>query len=139
MEKLNKTRAFLTEFIIVILFFSFAAVIAIGLYVEANRKNDESVLLSKASMQAQSVAESIRADNSVYDKEGIYTEYLDENMNIVSEDEATYAQKIIVTAINSGDSAIGTEYQYKIIIVDADSDENVFEISLHKYESREVQ
>lgn len=139
MEKLNKTRAFLTEFIIVILFFSVAAVITIGLYVEANSKNDESVLLSKASMQAQSVAESIRANNSIHDKVGIYTEYLDEDMNIVEESEAAYTQRIVVTAISDEEIVAGTEYQYTIIIIDMESGENVFEITLNKYESREVQ
>lgn len=139
MEKLNKTRAFLTEFIIVILFFSIAAVITISLYVDANKKNDESVLLSKASLQAQSVAESIRANNSVYEKEGIYTEYLDVNMNIVSEDEAEYIQKIIVTATKDEGIVAGIEYQYKIMIMSLDNDDNIFEISLNKYDSMEVQ
>ena len=88
MESLNKTRAFLTEFIIVILFFSIAAVITIRLYVEADGINDKSQVLSKAVMQAQSVAECIRTENSLYEEPGIYTEYLDENMYSVKKDEA---------------------------------------------------
>ena len=96
MERLNKTRAFLTEFIIVILFFSVAAVIAINLYVEADQRNDESVLKSLLSMQVQSVAENIRAQKDNYSSIGMYTEYLDEDMCTIDEKKAQYMQKIIL-------------------------------------------
>lgn len=139
MEKLNKTRAFLTEFIIVILFFSVAAVITIGLYVEANNKNDESVLLAKVSLQAQSIAENIRSNQSIYGNEGIYTEFLDEGMNIVDEDEAMYQQKIIVSKVQDESITAGNLYQYDILYVDLDTERDIYSLSLNQYKSGEVQ
>ncbi len=139
MEKLNKTRAFLTEFIIVILFFSVAAVITIGLYVEANNKNDESVLLAKVSLQAQSIAENIRSNQSIYSNEGIYTEFLDEGMNIVDEDEAMYQQKIIVSKVQDESITAGVLYQYDILYVELDTERDIYSLSLNQYKSGEVQ
>lgn len=139
MESLNKTRAFLTEFIIVILFFSIAAVITIGLYVEADERNDESLILSKAAIQAQSVAECTRAENSLYKETGIYTEYLDENMYSVNEDEAVYVQKVIVNTIDKKDDKYGKEYKYDIIIESVEDGKNIYTLTIRKYISKEVQ
>ncbi|MBQ2744662.1 MAG: hypothetical protein IJF37_03475 [Lachnospiraceae bacterium] len=139
MEKLNKTRAFLTEFIIVILFFSIAAVITIGLYVESDKKDDESVLLAKVSLQAQSIAENIRSGQSVYDSEGIYTEFLDENMNIVAEEEAAYEQKVMVSKVNDEKVTAGNLYEFDIIYVDMITEEDIYSVTLNQYSSGEVQ
>lgn len=139
MEKLNKTRAFLTEFIIVILFFSVVAVITIGLYVEANKKNEESVLLAKVSLQAQSIAENIRSRESFYGSEGIYTEFLNEDMKIVSEEEAMYMQKVMVSKVESENITAGELYQFDIIYIDMATQEDIYSLTLNQYESREVQ
>lgn len=139
MESLNKTRAFLTEFIIVILFFSIAAVIIIRLYVEADGINDSSLILSKAVMKAQSVSECIRAEKPLYEETGIYTEYLDENMYGVSENEAIYVQKIIVSSIEDNDNIYGTIYEYKIVIESLKDKNIIYTLSLKRYISKEVQ
>ncbi len=139
MERLNKTRAFLTEFIIVILFFSVAAVIAINLYVEADQRNDESVLKSLLSMQVQSVAENIRAQKDNYSSIGMYTEYLDEDMCTIDEKKAQYMQKIIVSVVGDKVMTTGREYKYDIVISDIDSEEELFSLTFRQYGSGEVQ
>ena len=139
MESLNKTRAFLTEFIIVILFFSIAAVITIRLYVEADEINDSSLILSKAVMQAQSVAECIRAEKPLYEETGIYIEYLDDNMYGVGEDEAIYVQKIIVNSIEENDNIYGTVYEYNIVIESLKDKNIIYTLSIKRYISKEVQ
>lgn len=139
MEKLNKTRAFLTEFIIVILFFSVAAVITIGLYVESDKMDDESVLLAKVSLQAQSIAENVRSTQSIYDSEGIYTEFLDKNMNIVSEEEAMYQQKVIVSKVNDESITAGVLYKFDIIYIDMVTEKDIYSLTLNQYESGVVQ
>ncbi len=137
MERLNKTRAFLTEFIIVILFFSVAAVITINLYVEANRRNDENLLMERVSMQAQSVAENIRAKKEYYSKSSMHTEFLDEDMNIVREDEATYVQRVIVSHINKDDKMVGKEYQYDIVISLIENNQVLYSLKFRQYVGKE--
>ena len=138
MDNLNKTRAFLTEFLSVILFFSVAAVIAINLYVEANRKNDESIVLSHASMRVQTVAEGIRAGNIVYKKGQEYIEYLDKNMQISAPEKAVYIQKVVVSSVGNEETS-GMEYKYKISIFSRNDDKLIYSIELRKYVGMEVE
>ena len=139
MDKLNKTRAFLTEFIIVILFFSVAAVITMQLFVVANNHSDDNKRISDAVIHAQTVAENIRAGVIYYVKEGIYSEYLDENMELVDESEAVYIEKVIVSISQEESTAAGDVYDYDIVISDADSDEVWYSLSFKQYQSKEVQ
>lgn len=139
MDKLNKTRAFLTEFIIVILFFSVAAVITMQLFVVANNHSDDNKRISDAVIHAQTVAENIRAGVKYYGKEGIYSEYLDENMELVDESEAVYIEKVIVSISQEESTAAGDVYDYDIVISDADSDEVWYSLSFKQYQSKEVQ
>lgn len=67
MDKIGKTRAFLIEFIIVILFFSVSAIITLQLFLAANEKSQLSIDKTNACAKIQSVAEEIRVN----------TEYLD--------------------------------------------------------------
>ena len=85
MKKLNKTRAFLTEFIIVILFFSIAAVITIQLYAKANDTSNKNKELIDAVICAQTIAENIKSEIAVYNSEGIYIKYRDKDMNYVDD------------------------------------------------------
>ena len=116
MKEHNKTRAFLMEFIIVILFFSIAAVITLQLFANANNKSESNNDMINAVVCAQSVAENIRAEVSVYKEEGIYTRYLDDELNYVEED-GCYEETVIVTIDKDKSSEIGTLYNYEIIKV----------------------
>lgn len=139
MVKLNKTRAFLTEFIIVILFFSVAAVITMELYVEAHNMSEENIHISNATMYAQSAAENIRAGSVYFGKDGIFSEYLDENMEITDETSAVYLKKVVVSVIDEESGDNGTMRSYKIIISDAESGKEWYSLEFKQYERKEVQ
>lgn len=138
MKEHNKTRAFLMEFIIVILFFSVAAVITLQLFANANSKSEANKDMINAVILAQSVAENIRAEVSVYNKEGIYTKYLDSDLNYV-EEEGYYEEKVIVSLVEEKSSDIGGLYEYEIIISSIRDDKEIFTLTMSKYVSKEVQ
>lgn len=138
MKKLNKTRAFLTEFIIVILFFSIAAVITIQLYANANDTSNKNEELIDAVICAQTVAENIKSEIAVYNSEGIYIRYKDKDMNYV-EDKDYYEEKVIVSVVDEGTTEVGTLYNYEIIIINSNTNEEIYSLSMSKYVSKEVQ
>lgn len=138
MKEHNKTRAFLMEFIIVILFFSVAAVITLQLFANANSKSEANKDMINAVICAQSVAENIRAEVSVYNKEGIYTKHLDSDLNYV-EEEGYYEEKVIVSLVEEKSSDIGVLYEYEIIISSIRDDKEIFTLTMSKYVSKEVQ
>ncbi|MBQ6814913.1 MAG: hypothetical protein IJP13_05190 [Lachnospiraceae bacterium] len=140
MEKLNKTRAFLTEFIIVILFFSVAAVITMELYAEANNMNNENGWLSDSVIHTQSVAEKIKAGVIYYNDEGIYTKYLNEDMEYVEKEQAFFEEKVIVSILGSEiENDAGTLYSYDIVIDNIDSGKEIYSLNVRQYVSKEVQ
>ncbi|MBE5937492.1 MAG: type II secretion system protein [Lachnospiraceae bacterium] len=86
----DRTRAFLTEFIIVILFFSVAAVIVVQLFAAAYGKSKKAKELTDAGIIITNVSEQIKAmsfdEFEKYDK----TRYYDENWIETTEDKKTY-------------------------------------------------
>ncbi|NLZ81551.1 MAG: hypothetical protein GX913_07120 [Clostridiales bacterium] len=60
MDKIGKTRAFLTEFIIVILFFSLAVVVTLQLFLAAHNQSELSKDTTIAYIKAQNIAEEIK-------------------------------------------------------------------------------
>lgn len=137
MEKLNKTRAFITEFIIVILFFSIAAVITVELYVDANNKSNKNIRMTDAVLRAQTVAENIKAGTMCIDDGSMYLEYLDEDMNFVSEADAVYVECITKNVVNKNTSDAGVEYSYDITISYSKSNEKLYSLSFRQYKSEE--
>ena len=138
MRKLNKTRAFLTEFIIVILFFSIAAVITIQLFAKANETSNKNEEMIDAVICAQMVAEQIKSEVTLYNSEGIYTKYRDKNMNYVSKKDYL-EEKVIVTIDEEVSSKVGVLYNYEIIVLNSNTDEEVYSLTMSKYVSKEVQ
>lgn len=138
MRKLNKTRAFLTEFIIVILFFSIAAVITIQLFANANDKSNKNEELIDAVICAQMVAEQIKSEATLYNSEGIFIKYRDKDMNYVSKEDY-FEEKVIVTIDDATSSEAGVLYNYNIIIINSITDEEVYSLVMSKYVSKEVQ
>lgn len=139
MEKLNKTRAFLTEFIIVILFFSVAAVITMELYAEANNMNNENRWLSDSVIHTQSVAEKIKAGVIYYNDEGIYTKYLNKDMEYVDQEQAFFEEKVIVSILGTEIEDAGKLYSYDIVIDNIDSGKEIYSLNIRQYVSKEVQ
>ena len=138
MREHNKTRAFLMEFVIVVLFFSIAAVITLQLFANANNKSEDNDDMINAVICAQTVAENIRSEVSEYDEEGIYIKYLDRDMNYVDE-EAYYEEKVMVSIDKEASSELGQLYNYKIIIMDSNKNKEIYSLNLSKYVAKEVQ
>lgn len=138
MREHNKTRAFLMEFVIVVLFFSVAAVITLQLFANANNKSEDNDDMINAVICAQTVAENIRSEVSEYDDEGIYIKYMDRDMNYVDE-EAYYEEKVVVSIDKEASSELGQLYNYKIIIIDSNKNKEIYSLNLSKYVAKEVQ
>lgn len=62
MKNIGKVRAFLTEFVLVILFFSLSAVIALQLFLKANDKSELSKNMTMAYIVAEQTAEAIKSE-----------------------------------------------------------------------------
>lgn len=113
MNRLEKTRAFLTEFIIVILFFTISAVITVRLFVEANKKSNDSINITKGNVMSETIIEELKtnissdgingaeyymSEDKSYIKEdtGLYYQYFDKEFNVVSRDDAYVLGKVVI-------------------------------------------
>lgn len=85
MERLEKTRAFLTEFIIVILFFTISSVITVQLFVAANKNSSQSMLITKGYLMAEELAEEIKANIDV-NSEYAVSDYIINNRGYIQDD-----------------------------------------------------
>lgn len=90
MQRLEKTRAFLTEFIIVILFFTISSVITVRLFVEANRKSVDSIVMTDGYLKAESIAEQIQA--YIYTGKELTDNYMTEDLGYIKGEESYYYQ-----------------------------------------------
>ena len=113
MNRLEKTRAFLTEFIIVILFFAISAVITVQLFAEANKKSSDSISITEGNLKSQTLIEELKSylkqdgisgadtymtETAGYIKEdtGLYYQYFDREFNEVSSDDGYVLGKVII-------------------------------------------
>lgn len=111
MSRTGKTRAFLTEFIIVILFFSLSVVITLQLFLAAHKQSVLSKEITVAYIKAQNIAEEIRVNGDNLDEfltsgngwiENNLTEYesyrrfYDEDWVISNEDTAAYIMTVMI-------------------------------------------
>lgn len=97
MEGIGKTRAFLTEFIIVILFFSLAAVITLELFLAADEKSNLSAAQTNAYLKMQMIAEEARGNGAYIDS--LFSEangwnngvrYYNSDFTLCTEEDAEY-------------------------------------------------
>lgn len=124
MSSVQKSRTFLTEFIIVILFFSISAVILLNVFVKANDKSKEGKILDECSLITRNLEaqlthdmgenidrDSIRQvveerldDNGFIKKdEGIYVKYLDKDFKDTDEKQGIYKIKLVVAIDDSNE------------------------------------
>lgn len=148
MNDIGKSRSFLTEFIIVILFFSIASVVVLNTYSKANDKSRESQFLAGASLEAENIEANLcnleydydnplMADNnSVNVKLNEYgfgdnkTIYYDEKFNKTEKDNAKYIGKIVVMLDESREYSKVISYE---LTFTAENDEKlVYSISFNK-------
>lgn len=93
MKNIGKVRAFLTEFVLVILFFSLSAVIALQLFLKANDKSEQSRNLTMAYMVAEQTAEAIKSADADTSPEEVITGrgcWYDEDWTSCDESEAEF-------------------------------------------------
>lgn len=142
MQRLEKTRAFLTEFIIVIFFFIISVTIVVQLFTSANKKSTESMQVTKACFNAEDVAEQFKAkvDESGVeavlcelgyekgDAKSVYYKYFDKNFEAVNADDAYILGVVEVDFISSEK---GRLYTAKISY--ETSEEIIFDMSTSTY------
>ena len=99
MKNIGRVRAFLTEFVLVILFFSLSAVIALQLFLKANDKSELSKNMTMAHIIAEQTAEAIKSE----EEESSLKEWLekrgcwyDEDWNACAEAEAKFVLSLSV-------------------------------------------
>lgn len=125
MGKRDRTRAFLTEFIIVVLFFSIAAVVTIQLFVAASEKSKDAKEYTNAYALITDKAERILAAEDIdslrqicsaveyYDKDfvdtdeknAVYTLYCNMNIDEASGEPDTYYATGVI-AVKKGNESV---------------------------------
>ena len=153
MQRLEKTRAFLTEFIIVILFFTISSVITVQLFVAANKKSAESISITQGYLKAETLAEQIKAnidfskENVIYDymtKEAgyildenkdneYYFQYFDKDYKETDKDDA-YIYGIV--SIKSQETSAGL--LYNIIVSFNNNSNTIVNIDFNIYDGRYI-
>jgi hypothetical protein len=101
----SKTKLFLIELIIIILFFSIAGAVCMNIFAQAKMISVQSTELSMASMKAQSAAEVFRGAEGdasrlgevFHEDEGGFSAYYDGDWDETDEGGAVYAMRIAVS------------------------------------------
>ena len=109
MNRIGKTRAFLTEFIIVILFFSLAVVVTLQLFLAAHNQSELSKDTTIANIKSQNIVEEIKvhSDNleefltagngwlkSKVTDEEIYTRFYNKDWVVSTEQDSFYIMTV---------------------------------------------
>lgn len=150
MHRLEKTRAFLTEFIIVILFFTISAVITVQLFAAANRKSADSISITDGYLKSENMAEQIKA--AIYGggreafeeyrytaeagKNGCYIRYFDKEYNDASKEEAYILGSV---RLREEKTDCGVMYRVTIAFENAREIVSSIDISVYRGEKEEVQ
>ncbi len=136
MKNIGKVRAFLTEFVLVILFFSLSAVIALQLFLKANDKSEQSRNLTMAYMVAEQTAEAIKAgENTGTLDEFLYKNgcWYDEDWVACDEAEAEFVLSFKVVT----DKTVAGELTDVVVVVEVKTTgESLCELPVTFYRSR---
>lgn len=151
MSSVQKIRTFLTEFIIVILFFSISAVILLNVFVKANDKSKEGKILDECSLitrnlEAQlthdmgenkdrdsisQVVEERLDDNGFIKKdEGVYVKYLDKDLKDTDEKQGIYKIKLVVAIDDSNE--FSSIVSYAINYTNIEGSKEYYDASFNK-------
>lgn len=153
MQRLEKTRAFLTEFIIVILFFTISSITVIKLYVAANENIDDSIILNKTSLMCETLCEEIKAYSDFQEEDGIiydlminkkgyirseesierYYQYFDEDLEVCNKENGKFISYITV---KKDEMQAGDLYKIEIVFKSSNTEYGKAMVSL--YDSKEV-
>lgn len=151
MSSVEKSRTFLTEFIIVVLFFSISAVILLGVFVKANDLSKDALILDKCSMITRNlealltydmgenidkdsisrIVEERLNDNHFIKKDNdVYVGYLDNEFNLTDEKEAVYKIKLVVAIDDSNNFSNIVSYAIKYSNVEGSKE--YYDVSFNK-------
>ena len=150
MNRLEKTRAFLTEFIIVILFFTISAVITVQLFVEANKKSNDSISITKGNIMSETLIEELKASISrdgisgakqymsetasyLTEDIGLYYQYFDKEFNVTGKADAYVLGKVI---IETDEKPQGNLYTVTVSFENAEKTISSIETKIYKREVR---
>lgn len=150
MNGVEKSRTFLTEFIIVILFFSVSAVILLGGFVKANGKIKTGIILDKCSLITRdleaklSFEETELKDNTIEqlvhkklsdngflsNGKTVYVKYFDKDFKETEEKEAVYKAVLVVVLDDS--NTFSNIISYGIKYTSIDGKKEYYEVSFNK-------
>lgn len=150
MNGVEKSRTFLTEFIIVILFFSVSAVILLGVFVKANDKSKTGMILDKCSLITRdleaklSFEETELKDNTIEqlvhkklsyngflsNGKTVYVKYFDKDFKETEEKEAVYKAVLVVVLDDS--NTFSNIISYGIKYTSIDDKKEYYEVSFNK-------
>lgn len=150
MNGVEKSRTFLTEFIIVILFFSVSAVILLGVFVKANDKSKTGIILDKCSLITRdleaklSFEETELKDNTIEqlvhkklsdngflsNGKTVYVKYFDEDFKETEKKEAVYKAVLVVVLDDS--NTFSNIISYGIKYTSIDDKKEYYEVSFNK-------
>lgn len=150
MNGVEKSRTFLTEFIIVILFFSVSAVILLGVFVKANDKSKTGIILDKCSLITRdleaklSFEETELKDNTIEqlvhkrlsdngflsNGKTVYVKYFDKDFKETEEKEAVYKAALVVVLDDS--NTFSNIISYGIKYTSIDDKKEYYEVSFNK-------
>lgn len=150
MNGVEKSRTFLTEFIIVILFFSVSAVILLGVFVKANDKSKTGIILDKCSLITRdleaklSFEETELKDNTIErlvhkrlsdngflsNGKTVYVKYFDKDFKETEEKEAVYKAALVVVLDDS--NTFSNIISYGIKYTSIDGKKEYYEVSFNK-------
>ena len=150
MNGVEKSRTFLTEFIIVILFFSVSAVILLGVFVKANDKSKTGIILDKCSLITRdleaklSFEETELKDNTIEqlvhkklsdngflsNGKTVYVKYFDKDFKETEEKEAVYKVALVVVIDDS--NTFSNIISYGIKYTSIDGKKEYYEVSFNK-------
>lgn len=124
MEGIGKTRAFLTEFIIVILFFSLSAVITLQMFLAASEKSNKSTEQTNVYLELQAMAEEIRGNGMNKESFSLGSGWEDgycyyrEDFSLCNKDEAAYMLLVQEVACQEGEAGTTRDIQLVMVTVD---------------------
>lgn len=136
MKNIGKVRAFLTEFVLVILFFSLSAVIALQLFLKANDKSELSRNMTMAYITAEQTAEKIKikTEETVEELQNRTVYWYDKDWDECSEEEAEF---ILLISMSVENTACGELINALVTVCEKDKEEMLCELPVTIYSAFE--
>lgn len=151
MNSVEKNRTFLTEIIIVILFFSISAVVLVNVFAKADEKSREGKLLTEFSIMTRSLEAQLTGDfgdgiennvigdivnqiiisNGFVNKgEAVFVKYLDKELNKADLENGVYKVTVVAAVDNSNE--FSSIVSYELRYTDIEENKEYYSVSFNK-------